>query len=49
MKKMRNFFEFVVEYADEFERFLNATLSHVMDRLKIRIAFAKNGEGQPNE
>lgn len=37
--------EFIEENRDEFEIFLNTTLYHVMNRLKIRMAFASNKEG----
>ena len=36
--------DFIEENRDEFEIFLNTSLAHVMNRLKIRMAFAKNGE-----
>lgn len=36
--------DFVEDNREEFEIFLNTSLSHIMDRLKIRMAFAKNGE-----
>lgn len=36
--------EFIEENRDEFEIFLNTTLYHVMNRLKIRMAFAGNKE-----
>lgn len=36
--------EFIEENRDEFEIFLNTTLYHVMNRLKIRMAFASNKE-----
>ncbi len=36
--------EFIEENRDEFEIFLNTTLYHVMNRLKIRMAFSGNKE-----
>lgn len=36
--------EFIDDNVDEFEIFLNTTLVHVMNRLKIRIAFATKEE-----
>ncbi|WP_436871735.1 hypothetical protein [Mammaliicoccus sciuri] len=36
--------EFIEENRDEFEIFLHTTLYHVMNRLKIRMAFASNKE-----
>ncbi len=36
--------EFIEENSEEFEIFLNTTLNHVMNRLKMRIAFASNKE-----
>lgn len=36
--------EFIEGNRDEFEIFLNTTLYHVMNRLKIRMAFASNKE-----
>jgi len=36
--------DFIEENRDEFEIFLNTSLTHIMNRLKIRMAFAKNGE-----
>lgn len=36
--------EFIEENRDEFEIFLNTSLHHVMNRLKIRMAFASNKE-----
>lgn len=36
--------EFIEENREEFEIFLNTTLYHVMNRLKIRIGFASSKE-----
>ena len=36
--------EFIEDNREEFEIFLNTTLYHVMNRLKIRIAFASSKE-----
>lgn len=36
--------DFIEENREEFEIFLNTSLAHVMNRLKIRMAFAENGE-----
>lgn len=36
--------EFIEEYEEEFGEFLSTALKHVMTRLKIRMAYAKNGE-----
>ena len=36
--------DFIKENRDEFEIFLNTSLTHIMNRLKIRMAYAKNGE-----
>lgn len=36
--------EFIEENENEFEMFFNTALHHIINRLKVRIAFAKNGE-----
>ncbi|UXV31239.1 hypothetical protein [Mammaliicoccus sciuri] len=36
--------DFIEENREEFEIFLNTTLYHVMNRLKIRMSFASNKE-----
>ncbi|WP_180554262.1 hypothetical protein [Staphylococcus haemolyticus] len=37
---------FIEEYMDEFDIFLNTVLSHIMNRLKLRMAFANSKEEQ---
>ena len=41
--------EFIEEYREEFEMFLNTSLAHIMNRLKLRMAFAKSGEQKDME
>lgn len=41
--------EFIVDNRDEFEIFLNTSVIHIMNRLKIRMAYAKNGEDKQND
>ncbi len=41
--------EFIEENEEEFEIFLNKALKHIMTRLKIRMAYAKNGEDKQND
>lgn len=36
--------DFIEENREEFEIFLNTSLIHIMNRLKIRMSYAKNGE-----
>lgn len=36
--------DFIEEYMDEFDIFLNTALSHIMNRLKLRMAFANSKE-----
>lgn len=37
---------FIEEYMDEFDIFLNTALSHIMNRLKLRMVFANSKEEQ---
>lgn len=43
-EKDEEILEFIEENEEEFEIFLNTALKHIMTRLKIRMAYAKNGE-----
>ena len=36
----------IEEYRDEFDEFLDKSLSHIMERLAIRIAFATAGDNE---
>ncbi|MGK0537531.1 hypothetical protein [Staphylococcus haemolyticus] len=38
--------DFIEEYIDEFNIFLNTALSHITNRLKLRMAFANSKEEQ---
>ncbi|HDA2603886.1 TPA: hypothetical protein O4631_001960 [Staphylococcus aureus] len=41
--------DFIDENIDEFEIFLNTALIHIIERLKLRIAFATAREEQEND
>ncbi|MCD8921677.1 hypothetical protein K2V69_13440 [Staphylococcus gallinarum] len=41
--------DFIEDNREEFEIFLNTSLIHIMNRLKIRMAYAKNGEDKQND
>ncbi|MGL3938039.1 hypothetical protein [Staphylococcus aureus] len=41
--------DFIDENIDEFEIFLNTALIHIVERLKLRIAFATAKEEQDND
>lgn len=36
----------IEEYRDEFDKFLDKSLSHIMERLVLRIAFATAGDNE---